>query len=261
MTKGLSLTDIEAIDLSAERAWPPARVIDIDGWHCRMDRGVTRRANSILAHGGAEDLKKRLDKVTNFYGAADLRPCFQITPATNPSALEPLLDERGFGCEGESLVLRLDAATPGRASGAYDDVGLMAGPSDEWLREFLVGWPADKSQIRCNILKRIRVPHVYAFIGPVTAPSSKAMAVCDGKRGWINSMYTDQNERRKGLGRRVLMSLLHWLSGQGATQIYLQVEADNTPARRLYESCGFRVLYPYHYRVLHRGTLCVANVV
>ena len=36
---------------------------------------------------------------------------------------------------------------------------------------------------------------------------------------------------------------------RGAQQVFLQVEADNTAARALYERCGFRVAHRYHYRV------------
>lgn len=40
-----------------------------------------------------------------------------------------------------------------------------------------------------------------------------------------------------------------WAGNRGAERLYLQVEAGNEPARRLYESAGFARSHTYHYRV------------
>ena len=42
---------------------------------------------------------------------------------------------------------------------------------------------------------------------------------------------------------------LHWHAEKGAVASYLQVEADNHPARRIYQRLGFADAYAYHYRV------------
>ena len=55
-------------------------------------------------------------------------------------------------------------------------------------------------------------------------------------------------ERGKGHGRRVVLSALKWARLRGARQAWLQVEADNLAARRLYETIGFTEVYRYHYR-------------
>jgi len=45
----------------------------------------------------------------------------------------------------------------------------------------------------------------------------------------------------------VLNSLAEWGIAQGAKKIYLQVESDNEPAKRLYSRVGFESLYSYQY--------------
>jgi N-acetylglutamate synthase len=46
-----------------------------------------------------------------------------------------------------------------------------------------------------------------------------------------------------------------WAAGQGARQLYLQVEEDNLPALRLYGRLGFRPSHHYHYRVMPAAAL------
>ncbi len=45
----------------------------------------------------------------------------------------------------------------------------------------------------------------------------------------------------------VVAALAGWAGRQGAPSMYLQVEADNRPAQRLYRACGCRPAYRYHY--------------
>ena len=40
-----------------------------------------------------------------------------------------------------------------------------------------------------------------------------------------------------------------WAAGHGALRLYLQVEEDNLPARRLYHRLGLELSHRYHYRV------------
>ena len=45
--------------------------------------------------------------------------------------------------------------------------------------------------------------------------------------------------RRGGLGRDLLTHFLDLLSGRGCTECFLEVRAQNAPARALYAACGF----------------------
>ena len=46
--------------------------------------------------------------------------------------------------------------------------------------------------------------------------------------------------RRRGIGRRLLSELEEALRARGATECYLEVRVDNTPALALYEKMGYR---------------------
>ncbi len=48
----------------------------------------------------------------------------------------------------------------------------------------------------------------------------------------------------------MLAAMAEWCRGQGAVNLYLQVEVANAAAQALYKGAGFQRLYDYHYRVL-----------
>jgi ribosomal protein S18 acetylase RimI-like enzyme len=77
-----------------------------------------------------------------------------------------------------------------------------------------------------------------------------ATAICvhDGDLAGLFEIATDLAERGKGHGRRIVLSALKWARLRGATEAWLQVEADNEPACSLYTSLGFGEVYRYHYR-------------
>ena len=60
--------------------------------------------------------------------------------------------------------------------------------------------------------------------------------------GEILSIAIDANQRGRGLSRNLLMTHLGHLAGRGVRTIFLEVEENNRPARRLYEWAGFSVV-------------------
>ena len=58
----------------------------------------------------------------------------------------------------------------------------------------------------------------------------------------ILSIAIDEDQRGRGLSRNLLMTHLGHLAGRGVRTIFLEVEENNQPARRLYEWAGFGVV-------------------
>ena len=59
--------------------------------------------------------------------------------------------------------------------------------------------------------------------------------------GEIFVIAVDPDIHQRGLGRFLAVAGLDWLAGQGITTAMLYVEADNAPARALYDSLGFTI--------------------
>ncbi|WJR78279.1 ribosomal protein S18-alanine N-acetyltransferase [Bradyrhizobium sp. NP1] len=58
----------------------------------------------------------------------------------------------------------------------------------------------------------------------------------------ILSVGIDPAHRGRGLSRELLLTHLGHLAGRGVRAVFLEVEENNLPARRLYERAGFSVV-------------------
>jgi [ribosomal protein S18]-alanine N-acetyltransferase len=58
----------------------------------------------------------------------------------------------------------------------------------------------------------------------------------------ILSIAVDGQHRGRGLSRNLLLTHLGHLAGRGVRSVFLEVEENNRPARRLYERTGFAVV-------------------
>lgn len=59
--------------------------------------------------------------------------------------------------------------------------------------------------------------------------------------GHIMNLATRFDMRRRGIGKTLVVALLEELKGRGLKSVYLEVRESNHPAKKLYESLGFRV--------------------
>ena len=58
----------------------------------------------------------------------------------------------------------------------------------------------------------------------------------------ILSVALDPDQRGRGLSRDLLLTHLGHLAGRGVRTVFLEVEENNQPARRLYERAGFAIV-------------------
>ena len=76
----------------------------------------------------------------------------------------------------------------------------------------------------------------------------------------IIAIGTEKTKQCRGFGQIILHHLINVTEQHNVTQITLEVAADNIPARRLYESCGFHlsgIRRDYYY---HGGNRCDAVI-
>ncbi len=89
-------------------------------------------------------------------------------------------------------------------------------------------------------LQRLR-PFFLFRVGELAGKVVAAVTLNRERRGWyIGTVMVHPDYRRRGYGRSVLLHALEATRSLGGNRAILHVLADNTPARRLYESAGFR---------------------
>ncbi|HKI98586.1 MAG TPA: GNAT family N-acetyltransferase [bacterium] len=230
-------------------AWPGLRHQVLDGWLVRFGDDFTRRANSVNPlHPGTQDVERKLTRCEAAYAALGQACVVKITPLAEPSTLDALLERRGYRREGETIVQLLDPL----AGAAADPACELGDPrEDAWQAAFTrmdATPPQHHGPLRA-ILGQITPPHTAALLRADGGPVSCGRAVLEDDLVGLFDIATDPARRRQGHAQRLIAHLLDWGRRQGARRAYLQVEADNAPARRLYEQLGFREVYRYWYRV------------
>jgi ribosomal protein S18 acetylase RimI-like enzyme len=236
-------------DIGAD-AWPAATTAWLEGWRLSLDAGVTRRANSVLPNAARPvgDADALICEVEQRYRARGLCPCFKVTAAAEPADLDRRLERRGYRLEGHSLVLVADARKIAPPHAPDIAIALDERPTRVWLDACWPAAPYAERSARQAIVERLRLPRAFGLARLGTAVGGAALAVAD--RGWvgITAVHTLPEQRRRGVAQGLLRALADWAALQRIERLYLQVERDNAPARRLYAGLGFTEAYSYHYR-------------
>jgi hypothetical protein len=176
---------------------------------------------SVLPHGDAVpvDLPGRIRSVEEFYAGHGMRARFQISPGACPDGLDDALAERGYRVDSPmSLQSAPTAHVIDRLPAGELRIRMDDQPTDAWFVTWLAvhGTGGDPGPER-DMLRRVDRPSGYASV--LTGAGVIAVGRAVTETGWA-----------------------------GAAHMYLQVEYDNTAARRLSERAGFTELCRYHYR-------------
>ena len=82
-------------------------------------------------------------------------------------------------------------------------------------------------------------PGTWALVGPAADPAGFVLCRVAGGEAEILAMGVLPDARRRGLARALLGSALLAMAADGASRAFLEVAADNEPARALYAAAGF----------------------
>jgi ribosomal protein S18 acetylase RimI-like enzyme len=226
---------------------PPQQTI-YDGWLLRASPGRAKRARSVNAlAAGRLPLAEKLAHVEAFYRRAALPPVYRITPYTQPAALDAVLADAGYAAADESRVMwrPLD--------------GLAAAPTAAALRELGVDdFVAAVGRLRDSpaaivAAERERIGHCALPARFLAWVDGDRIVACgcvliDADAAGIFNMVTAADARGRGHATLILAALLTAARNAAARVAYLQVDAANAPARRLYQRAGFTDRYAYWYR-------------
>ena len=69
---------------------------------------------------------------------------------------------------------------------------------------------------------------------------ASVMVGFDGHRGWVYYLAAAPDQRRRGLGGRMMAAAENWLRGRGAPKVQLMVRTDNGEALGFYDALGLK---------------------
>lgn len=240
------LSQVEACERRLVNLWPAETTLLIDDWAVRFAHGYSGRANSASALRRASPLDDAdIALIVDLYRKAGLTPAIRLTPLADPGIAARLI-AAGWQPRTRSNGMVRSTAGPWRSDPA---VALASAPPRHWLDGIsALQEPSKRNPAHLEaIVGRIRLPVAFATLADDGAPAAFGMAATD--RGWteIGSIMVHPQARGRGLGRRLVTSLLAWAEAHSGVdgRVFLQVEATNAPAIALYRSLGFTDLYPY----------------
>ena len=231
----------------------------IDGWLLRFSPGKAKRARCVQAvAAGRLPLDERLALCAAVLRDAGLPLVLRLTPFSQPAGLDQALADRGFHRLDDTRVMVLPAISaspaepPCTAHRWPDGLRLERLSAAEFAAAVggLRGSPVHQRDAQAQRLALSPVPYQGWALRRRT---DGAVLVCgqtaiEADLVGLYDVFCHPQARGQGLARQLCAALLAQARAAGARVAYLQVDADNAPARAIYHRLGFADAYAYHYR-------------
>lgn len=217
----------------------------------RLSPGKAKRARCVNALAvGRLPLEELLGRAEAAFARAGLPFIVRITPFTQPPDLDERLAARGLARFDDTRVMvcqALDRVAPLPLPAEC----VLESPDPETFAEFVGRLRGSSTAQRQAHAERLRAAPVR-YTGMLLRRRGQAlacaqMAIEDELVG-LYDVSTAPAARGQGLATLLCVHLLRQARSMGASCAYLQVDADNAVARRLYGRLGFVDGYAYHYR-------------
>ncbi|MDP1873956.1 GNAT family N-acetyltransferase [Phenylobacterium sp.] len=219
----------------------------IGPWILGLRPGAIGRAHAAapLAHTLVRD-DGLIARIEAAYRARSMSPVFRLPEVDGLTGVAQALAERGYVPHQPTLVMGAELARVGEVADP-SEVVLLETPNEAWAAVFLgQGFDPEDGAQRVAVLSQ-SPGAVFAAVRD--GQGTHAVGVLSVHEGWasLHGMRTRRDRRGQGLAGRVVARLAQAGLERGATQAFLQVEADNAPALALYGRAGFTPLWRYHY--------------
>lgn len=231
-------------ELSLNSSAPPGQLL-YDGWLLRLLPGKAKRARSVNpVYPSTQPLDGKIAYCERLYGRARLPALFRLTPFSAPPELDAVLAQRGYGRFDETAVECAPIAADARADGA--EVANLP----RWVEAIgeLRGSPPEHRAAHLARLEGMPLPMRAVLLEEAGRVVATGLTIVEDEAAGLFDIVTAPDARRRGHARRIVATLLAVARGMGARHAYLQVQADNEAARRLYRQFGFGERYRYWYR-------------
>lgn len=240
---------VKMLEQAGFASWPATQVVDDGTWQIRLAPALPyKRTNSIncLDRTDGKEAERRLASAIECFDAAGVKPTLRSTPLTPPELIEASSTKDWSRPYSESLVLTAHLQSDFN-SGAFD---VFDEPVPEWIANYkTLTMDRDiNGTAITTTLNAIKKPVRFFQIASPDQCLGVAVSVVQGTLVGLFGLAVAKPARRTGLGRALSHAALAWGAKQGASTAWLQVEADNRPARQLYQALGFTERYRYAYR-------------
>jgi ribosomal protein S18 acetylase RimI-like enzyme len=255
MTPAFDTTLLSRIEDAGINASAPREQLWVDGWLVRFSPGKAKRARCIQAvAAGRMSVDAKLERCRAQYAKAGLRLYVRVTPFSQPEGLDARLAELGMERIDDTrvMVTTLESGSAAIAD-ARDAAGVRLEPCDSDAFAEWVGAQRGSSAVeRKAHAERLRASPVdyraSLLIDSSGVPVAGGQVAIEHDLVGLYDVFTAESARGRGLARTLCARMLKSATAEGGKTAYLQVEASNASARRVYQGLGFADAYAYHYR-------------
>jgi ribosomal protein S18 acetylase RimI-like enzyme len=255
MTSEFDTSLLSRIEDAGINASAPREQLWVDGWLVRFSRGKAKRARCIQAvAAGRMSVEGKLERCLALYAKVGLRPYVRVTPFSQPGGLDARLATLGMERIDDTRVMVAALESDSAAIAAQRDVpGVRLESCDSDSFAEWVGAQRGSSEAERDAhAERLHASPVDYRASQLIDSSGKPVAggqvaIEDDLVG-LYDVFTAESARGRGLARTLCAQMLRRAAQEGARTAYLQVEASNDAARRVYRGLGFADAYAYHYR-------------
>jgi len=250
LNPAFSMELLSRIEDAGLNASAPPQQRWLDGWLVRFSPGKAKRARCVNAvAAGRMSLAERLAASQQVFADAQLPLIVRVTPFSQPSGLDAYLAQCGLRRFDDTRVMVMTLADqdlsplpPGLQFNA-----LALEPFARRVGE-LRGSPLAQRQAHAERLLNSPVPFsAFELMRDGETVACGQIALENDLVG-IYDVFSAPASRGRGHATLLCRHLLAQARERGARHAYLQVEADNAPARAIYSRLGFADAYAYHYR-------------
>lgn len=226
----------------------------LDGWLVRYNPGKAKRARCIHAVAqGRLPVDEKLRLAAQVFAEARLPLVVRITPFSQPVDLDDQLAAAGFGAMDDTRVMVSRALSAGAVRPLPAGTAWVPLAAADYAQVVGAIRGSPPEQCTAHADRLLSSPVRYQGFA-IRRLADQAVLACGqfAREGDLVGLYdiaTAPAHRQRGLATLLCERLLSISCSQGGKLAYLQVEADNAPARHIYARLGFMDGYAYHYRV------------
>ena len=245
-------------------AWPSLQTLLYDGWIIRMAGGYTKRANSINPIYSCENkcranpvnsnsssnikLQEKIKKCEELYRLNNLPIIFKIIDCDEYKLLDRKLEDLNY----EKLDLTsVQVCKKIKPTKIHEEITTEVQITEDWKRCFYSCYNISNMEtmgIIDKMLKNIRHPIICVLYIDNGQYAGCGYGVVESGYVGLFDIIVKEEFRGKGIGKKLVETILAQSKERGADKAYLAVVNNNIIAKKLYQKIGFIEIYKYWYR-------------
>jgi ribosomal protein S18 acetylase RimI-like enzyme len=242
---------LQRIEEAGINASATSRSVWYDGWLVRFSPGKAQRARAVYPLSASTiALPEKLHYVQQFYAAHSLPLLFRST-SLHEQSLDIALAALGLKQHDDTRVMSGALDVPPLLPNLPQGYSLDAVDAIEFAESVgqLRGSPPEQRAAHAKRLADAPLPAIRCVITHDGQPVCAGQCIREATLVGLYDIITAPAHRKRGLASLVSRWLLSKAHSSGARHAYLQVDADNTPARNIYQALGLEDRYSYWYRI------------